>query len=119
MNRPIRILGISCAVVALTTAIFPLRCGAGGRFCLAPSESYRLEHLVAGLRPRGKFADLHTSVVWPVAAVLNVLLYSTIAVPVWAVFRKRGARIASLATICWLLFYVAMLFILFPATDGP
>jgi len=51
--------------------------------------------------------------------VLNLALFLVIAVPLWAVLRNRTPRIASIATICWLFFYVGLLYFLFPATDGP
>jgi len=35
------------------------------------------------------------------------------------VARKRLPKLAKIIIICWTVFYLAMLFILFPATDGP
>ena len=66
-----------------------------------------------------RFADLHHSVVWPVAMTLNVVVFLLIAAPLWAIFRKRAPQMATLGIYCWLALYLGMLFILFPATDGP
>ena len=65
------------------------------------------------------FADRHKVVVWLVAAALNVTLFSIPAVGVLVVTRGRWPIVGTVVLILWLLFYIASLFFLFPATDGP
>jgi len=65
------------------------------------------------------FADQSHSVVWSVAAGLNVALFMLPALPVYFIFRRRAPSLASVLLLAWLIFYVCCLFILFPATDGP
>jgi hypothetical protein len=67
----------------------------------------------------GMFADQHHGPVWVVAFLLNILCFCTVAAPLWLVTRKRLPKLTMLFIICWTAFYLAMLFILFPATDGP
>jgi hypothetical protein len=66
-----------------------------------------------------EFADLHHSVMWPVALLLNMSVFLIVAIPVWAILRGRAPKIASTAILLWLLLYVGLLFGFFPAKDGP
>ena len=65
------------------------------------------------------FADQNHQFVWPIAVVLNVVLYSTVAIPVYFLFRRRSVAVTVGVLAVWLAFYLACLFVLFPATDGP
>jgi branched-subunit amino acid ABC-type transport system permease component len=106
----------AAAAIALTTLTLPYVRGYGTNL----SEVIVLgAYSIVAHFSSGRFADSHQIVLWPVALVLNMVLFLVIAIPVWAVFRNRAPRIASTATLCWLLFYVSMLYFLFPATSGP
>ncbi|MBS0160863.1 MAG: hypothetical protein JSS26_19960 [Nitrospira sp.] len=67
----------------------------------------------------GAFADQHHQILWPIAGVLNVVLFSLVTVPVYFVLRRRAPSSFVLFVVFWALFYVGCLFFLFPATDGP
>jgi len=116
MKIPDKVLPAAATTVALTTATLPSITGYGTNlFQLVVLGAWGIvAHFSSG-----PFADRHPSVVWPVALVLNLAVFLVIALPVWAVFRNRAPRVASTANIFWLLFYVSMLYFLFPATSGP
>jgi len=116
VKSPDKVLLIAAVSVALTTATFPYIGGYGtGLFQLIVLGAWGLvAHFSSGLS-----ADRHQSVLWSVTLVLNMVAFLAIAIPIWAVFRNRAPRVSSLATFCWLLFYVSMLYFLFPATNGP
>jgi hypothetical protein len=67
----------------------------------------------------GEFAGLHHGVLWAVAFLLNIACFNAVAVPLWLLTRNRLPRSSAILIICWTIFYIAMLFVLFPATDGP
>ncbi len=67
----------------------------------------------------GAFADQNHQFLWPIAAVLNTVLYSIVAVPAFFIFRRRSVSVTIGFLIIWVAFYLACLFVLFPATDGP
>jgi|SRR5208283_3055298 len=67
----------------------------------------------------GKFADLHHGVLWAVAFLLNTICFNVVAAPLWLITRKRFPKWSAFLIICWTVFYIGMLFVLFPATDGP
>jgi hypothetical protein len=67
----------------------------------------------------GAFADHHSAPVWTLAFVLNVGAFLIPAASVFAVIGRRSPRIYAVTLIGWTLFYLASLFVLFPATDGP
>jgi hypothetical protein len=116
MKTPGKVLLAAAATVSLTTATLPSITGYGTNLFKAVvlGAWSIVAHLSSGL-----FADRHNGVLWSVALILNMLLFLMIAIPLWAVFRNRAPRIASAATIGWLLFCLSMLYFLFPATDGP
>jgi hypothetical protein len=66
-----------------------------------------------------KFADQHHGVIWAVALLLNIFCFNVVAVPLWLLTRKRVPKLSAISIVCFTVFYVAMLFVLFPATDGP
>ena len=116
MKRPDRIFITSATAVALSTAAFPYVPGYGTR--LFQAVILGAWSLIARLSS-GQFADHHTGIVWVVTFLLNMIGFSSLAAPTWAIFRNRAPNLASILVICWTIFYVAMLFVLFPATTGP
>jgi hypothetical protein len=67
----------------------------------------------------GTYADYHSPIVWSVAFVLNLVFFLA---PAWLIWRKGRIRWpvgSSIAILAWCTFYLASLFWLFPATDGP
>src|SRR6185437_6106416 len=116
MKRPDRIFMTSATAVALCTAAFPYVGGYGtilfqGVVLGAWSLTERFSS--------GQFADRHNGIVWVVTLLLNMIAFGLIAAPAWALFRNRAPKFASMFVICWTIFYVAMLFVLFPDTFGP
>lgn len=67
----------------------------------------------------GAFADMHQPVLWAVTFVLNVVLFSVPAGIAFWLFRRRAPLLCIALLVGSLVFYVASLFVLFPATDGP
>lgn len=67
----------------------------------------------------GIFADTHHGIVWSVAFFVNLIAFSIVAVPIWAVARKWKPKVGAIALVLWTALYLAALFVLFPATDGP
>ena len=65
------------------------------------------------------FAEHHHGTWLAVTFLLNMVSFSVVGVPLWMVARKHFPKSGTLLLICWTAFYVSMLFILFPATDGP
>jgi hypothetical protein len=65
------------------------------------------------------FAEHHDGYVWAVAFLLNMVGFSVVAVPLWLFSRYRLVKWVLFLNICWTAFWVAMLFLLFPATNGP
>jgi hypothetical protein len=106
----------ACIVVAGSTAALPFVRGYGtGLFQLVVLGAWAI---IAKLSS-GTFADQHHGLLWVVAFFVNMLCFCLVAVPLWLVARKRLPKLAKIIIICWTVFYLAMLFILFPATDGP
>ena len=103
-------------VVAASTAFLPFLTGYGTN--LGQVVGLRAWSIVSAVTSP-LFADLHHFPVWSVAAVINVALF---AVPAFAIVRlSRGRRpVVGIALVAaWLVHYLACLFFLFPATDGP
>src|SRR4029077_15716396 len=111
-----KVLVTSVVIVALTTPRILYLAGRGT--ILDQFIEGNVWMIVAHLSS-AKFADLHHSVVWLVALVLNVVAFFVLAVPAWAVSRNRAPKFGSVVTICLLMLYVGMLFFVFPASDGP
>jgi len=106
----------ACAVVIASTAFLPSITGYGTNlFQLVALGAWSI---VAALTA-GLYADLHHPVVWMVAAVLNLSLFAVPAIGVGLVTRKRWPLVGASIVTAWLVFYLASLFLLFPATDGP
>ena len=108
---------IGClVVVALSAAAFPYVTGYGMQlFQVVVLGAWAL----VAAATSGAFADQHHFVVWPLATVLNVILFSLLSLPAYFILRRRAPKFLSLFLISWLIFYVCCLFVLFPATDGP
>lgn len=116
MKKVDRIFVICAAIVALSTAVLPEVRGYGTvlfQFVVLGAWS-----IIARLSS-GAFADTHHGFLWLVALILNVLGFSIVGVPIWTLLRTRSPKLAAYLVICWVFFYVGMLFFLFPATDGP
>jgi hypothetical protein len=67
----------------------------------------------------GMFVEHHHSYLWAVAFLLNMIGFCVVAVPLWLLSRYRLLKWGLFLSICWSAFWVAMLFLLFPATIGP
>jgi hypothetical protein len=105
-----------CAVVAGSTAGLPFVWGYGTvLFQLVVFSAWD----VAAKLSSGTYADQHHELLWTIALFVNLLCFCIVAVPMWLATRKRLPRISVLSIIGWTVLYVAMLFVLFPATEGP
>jgi hypothetical protein len=65
------------------------------------------------------YADRHHGPLWIIALMLNLLLFALPATAIWALTRTKWPRFSAYALVSWAGFYLACLFFLFPATDGP
>jgi hypothetical protein len=74
---------------------------------------------IVALATSGQFADTHHAVLWPVVALVNLSLFLIPAAAINLATRKHWPGCCSVATLAWCGFYLASLFWLFPATDGP
>ncbi len=113
---PERILLLTAGAVGASTALLPSVTGYGT--ILSQTVVLGAWGIVAALTS-GKFADLHHGPVWSVAFILNLILFFVPALIVWIVLRKRSPKVCSSVILVWFVFYLASLFFLFPATDGP
>jgi len=103
-------------MIAASTAAFPSITGYGTNLFQAVALNAWV--IVAAITS-GLYADTHHPIVWSVALMLNLLLFLIPAAGVWLVAKKRWPVACSVAILSWSLFYLASLFWLFPATDGP
>ena len=113
---PTKAFWASCAFVIGSTLAVPFVAGYGTN--LFQGVVLGAWSIVAALTSDA-FANLHKFVVWLVAAALNVALFAVPAAGVVLVTRRRWPVAGTRLLVFWLLFYLASLFILFPATDGP
>ena len=67
----------------------------------------------------GSYADLNHGPLWALALVLNVLFFLLPAGPWWLVTRRKWPALCGIVLAVWCVLYLACLFVLFPATDGP
>ena len=108
------LLGV--ALVAVSTAVLPSITGYGtSLFQVVALGAWALVAAFAS----GAFADQHHAFVWSVAAFLNVVLFGLPASVVFWFLRKSAPKLCVSLLGAWLVFYLASLFVLFPATDGP
>jgi len=113
---PTRILLLTASAVGASTIFLPYVTGYGTvLFQTVVGEAWGI---IAALTS-GNYADLHHGPVWFVAFLLNLILFIIPALIIWMVFRKRSQFACSSFIFIWFFFYMASLFVLFPATDGP
>ena len=65
------------------------------------------------------YADTHHGSVWVVAAILNMTYFLIPATGIYLPTRRRWPTFSAVGILAWLGFYLASLFVLFPAKDGP
>lgn len=104
------------AVVAMSTAVLPEVTGYGTQlFQVVVLGAYAILAMLIS----DQYADGNNAVVWVIALFTNVLAFWLIAAPLWALTRRRHQTIGVTVLVMSTVFYLAMLFVLFPATDGP
>jgi hypothetical protein len=114
--RPMRTLLATSFTVVVSTSLLP---GVTGYGTILSDLVIFPAWAIVALVTSGQFADTHHSVVWPVAAVVNLTLFLVPAGAISLATRKHWPAYCSLATLAWCGFHLASLFWLFPATDGP
>jgi hypothetical protein len=107
---------VSGLVAAASTAGFAAVRGYGT--VLIQIETFWAWSIVTSLTS-GSFADQHLGISWFVALLLNTLGFALVGVPLWLISRDRLPKSGPVLIVCWTVLYLAMLFVLFPATDGP
>ena len=116
MRTPTKVLLAAAGAVGASTGALPSVTGYGT--VLFQVVALGAWGLVAAATS-GMFADTHRPVVWSVAFLLNVLLFVVPAGLIRLASRKRWPIGSSITILAWCVFYLASLFWLFPATDGP
>src|SRR4051812_24841071 len=116
MGTPTKVLLAAAGAVGASTAVLPSVTGYGT--ILFQVVALGAWGLVAAVTS-GMYAHTHHPVVWSVAFLLNVILFIVPAGLMWLTSRRRWPIGSSLAILAWCTFYLASLFWLFPATDGP
>jgi RHS repeat-associated protein len=107
---------VTTGLVAASTLLFPLVGGYGTvLFQLITLNAWIA---VANMTSQ-QFADYHHGAVIAVALVLNLAGFMVVAVPIWLLRKKMSPLVGSTVLIVWGLMYLACLFVLFRATDGP
>lgn len=115
MRATDRVLVTSSLLVAGSTVGLPYVSGYGTvLFQLLGLGAWR----IAAKLSSGIFASQHLSILWTFAVLLVMVGFFIVAVPMWLITRNRLPRRGTVLIICWTVFYIAMLFVLFPATDG-
>jgi hypothetical protein len=116
METPTKVLLAAAGAVGVSAAFLPGVTGYGTiLFQLVVLGAWGL---VAALTS-GMYADTHNPIVWSIAFLLNLVLFLMPAGLIWHTSRTRWPIGSSVAILAWCTFYVASLFWLFPATDGP
>ena len=113
---PINSLIFTTCVVGVSTAVLPAITGYGTS--LSQGIILGAWAIIAALTS-GAYADQHHAPVWAIVFILNILFYLVPALIVWLVCRYNFPSTCNTALIIWCVFYLACLFFLFPATDGP
>lgn len=109
-------LVLGAVAVAASTVVLPWVGGYGTvLFQVVVLEAWRLLSAVTS----DQYADLHHGPLWMIALALNVTLFLVPAAVVWFAMRHRWPKSCATAIIGWCALYLASLFFLFPATDGP
>lgn len=113
---PNRALQASLGVVAASTIALPWVGGYG-------TVLYQLVGLnawaIVAAATSQRYADLHHGSVLIVALLLNVTAFGIPATLIWGLTRVRWPSASVYMVLCWCAFYLASLFVLFPARDGP
>jgi hypothetical protein len=114
--QPTKTLLTTACFVGASTALLPRVTGYG-------TDLFQIVALGAWMlvarATSGEYADRHHPAMWFVALCLNLLLFLVPTTGIWLVARRRWPERCSLAIVGFGLFYIASLFWLFPATDGP
>ena len=114
--------GEAKAVVAATTLVALSTCGlpfvTGYGTILDQLVVLGASSLVASATSE-LFANRHQEVVWPVALLLNLLAYGAPMIFLRFCLMKAPTAVRGGGVFVWTAFYLASLFVLFPATDGP
>jgi hypothetical protein len=103
-------------LVALSTVVLPSVTGYGT--VLSQLVVLGAWALLAAMTS-GAFADQNHVFVWPIAAIVNVILFAVPGSAVFWLLHRRAPQLCVVVLGGWLIFYIACLFLLFPATDGP
>jgi hypothetical protein len=116
LRQPIVGVIFGAVMVAMSSMVLPSVKGYGTvLFQLVAFSGY----VLVAIASSQSFAEQNMAIVWTISAMLNVLYF---VIPGWIIYRfsreKWQTRSAVLIW-CWLLFYLASLLYLFPATDGP
>jgi hypothetical protein len=114
--HPTSILFVAACMVGASTIALPYVTGYGT--ILFQNVALHAWGIVASLAS-GLYADTHHPVVWSVALVLNLVFFLIPATGIWIAAHNRWPVWCSAAILAWCVFYLASLFWLFPATDGP
>jgi hypothetical protein len=111
-----RTILVTTGLVAASTLLFPLVGGYGTvLFQLITLNAW----IAIANTTSQHFADFHHGAVIAVALVLNLAGFMVVALPIWLLRKKLRPLVGSIALVIWCLFYLACLFVLFHATDGP
>ena len=116
VQTPTRVLLATAGAVGASTAFIPGVTGYG-------TVLYQVVALggwaIVAALTSSAYADTHDWAILSAALVLNLLLFSIPAAVIWLACRKRWPAASSGIMLAWCAFYLASLFFLFPATDGP
>jgi hypothetical protein len=107
---------VTSGAVGASTAFLPAVGGYGTvLFQLVALNAWGI---VAALTSQA-YADRSPGSIWLVALFLNVVLFLVPAIAMWLITRKRWPKAGNVMLMVWCVLYLAALFVLFPATDGP
>ena len=116
MTDEAKVIAGASALVAMSTCVFPFVTGYGTvLFQVVVLSAWSL----VASATSGLFADHHHEFVWPVALLLNMVAYAAPLALLRLCLKRAGTPVRVGAVLVWTAFYVASLFVLFPATDGP
>lgn len=115
-DTPRNVLVVTTSAVAASTALLPSM--SGHRTLLSQAVVLGSWGVVAWL-VSSRFADQHDGAVWGIAVLINALLFLVPALVIYSVARRERRRLGVSLILGWGLLYLAALFWLFGATDGP
>jgi hypothetical protein len=114
--HPTKVLLAAACMVGASTAALPSVTGYGTIvFQIVAFSAWDIAVSITS----GRYVDRHHALLWSVALILNLALFLIPATGIWFAARKRWSVACSVAILAWCMFYLASLFWLFPATDGP